>query len=284
MTRPPPCSATLIFSGHIWGRKVKIALIGFGAIGTALAQALRDTKYPIVGVLGRATSLDALRKKVPNGASVVTSADELLAVSPDIVVECAGHDALRFYGVDVLRAGTTLVISSIGALADEALEKSLREAAAKGGRLVIPSGAMGGLDALGAARRAGLDEVLYTSRKAPSAWRGTKAETLVDLQSISAAQVFYEGSARQAALDFPQNANVVAAVALAGIGFDRTHVHLIVDPQSAGNRHILEARGPFGEISASVLSRTLPENPKTSMLTPYSLVRAIGNLAETFVV
>jgi aspartate dehydrogenase len=263
---------------------VKIALIGFGAIGTALAQALRDTGYSIIGILGRATSLDALRKKVPNGASVVTSAKELLALAPDIVVECAGHDALRLYGVDILRAGTTLVVSSVGALADEAIENSLRGAAATGGRLVIPSGAMGGLDALGAARRAGLDDVLYTSRKAPSAWRGTKAETLVDLQSIGAAQVFYKGAARQAALDFPQNANVVAAVALAGIGFDRTLVQLMVDPQSTGNRHILEARGPFGEISASVLARTLPENPKTSMLTPYSLVRAITNHAETFVV
>jgi aspartate dehydrogenase len=284
MTPPPPCSATLISSGHIWGRNVKIALIGFGTIGTALAQVLCDTKYPIVGILGRATSLDALRKKVPNSVSVVTSANELLALSPDIVVECAGHEALRFYGVDVLCAGTTLVVSSIGALADDATEKTLREAAAKGGRLVIPSGAMGGLDALGAAQRAGLDEVLYTSRKAPSAWRGTKAETLLDLQSVSAAQVFYEGSARQAALDFPQNANVVAAVALAGIGFDRTHVHLMVDPQATGNRHILEARGAFGEISASVFAHTLPENPKTSMLTPYSLVRAISNLAERFVV
>jgi aspartate dehydrogenase len=284
MTPPPRCSATLISSGHIWGRSVKIALIGFGAIGTALAQVLRDTKYPIVGILGRATSLDGLRKKVPNGASVVASAKELLALAPDIVVECAGHDALRLYGVDILRAGTTLIVSSIGALADEPTEKSLRDAAGRGGRLVIPSGAMGGLDALGAARRAGLDEVLYTSRKGPSAWRGTKAEALVDLQSIRAAEVFYKGSARQAALDFPQNANVVAAVALAGIGFDRTHVHLMVDPQSTGNMHILEARGPFGEISASVLARTLPDNPKTSMLTPYSLVRAISNVAETFVV
>ena len=143
---------------------------------------------------------------------------------------------------------------------------------------------MGGLDALGAARRAGLDEVLYSSRKAPLAWRGTKADALIDLQSITAPQVFYEGSARQAALDFPQNANVVAAVALAGIGFDRTRVRLIVDPQATGNRHLLEARGAFGEISASVLARTLPDNPKSSMLTPYSLVRTIANLAEAFVV
>lgn len=264
---------------------MKIALIGFGAIGTALAQALRETEYRLVGILGRATSREALRRKIPAGVSLVTNAEDLLGLSPDIVVECAGHEALRVYGSDILRAGRSLVVSSVGALADEAVETSLRNAAAaSAGRLVIPSGAMGGLDALGAARRAGLDEVLYSSRKAPPAWRGTKAEQLVDLQSVSSAQVFYEGSARQAALDFPQNANVVAAVALAGIGFDRTRVRLIVDPEAAGNRHLLEARGTFGEISASVLARTLADNPKTSMLTPYSLVRAIANLAEPLVV
>ena len=144
---------------------MNIALIGFGAIGTALAQALRDTPHSIVGILGRGTSLDVLRRKVPHGASVVTSANELLALSPDIVVECAGHEALRSYGFDIVGAGTTLIIASIGALADEALEKRLREATATGGRLVIPSGAIGGLDALGAARRAGLDEVLYTGKQ-----------------------------------------------------------------------------------------------------------------------
>src|SRR4051812_41727591 len=263
---------------------MKVALIGFGAIGTALAHAMRETEHPIIGILGRVSSFDALRKKVPAGVPVVTSANDLLALSPEIVVECAGHEALHVYGGDVLRARRTLVVSSVGALADQAIERSLRQAAATGGRLVIPSGAMGGLDALGAARRAGLDEVLYTSRKAPPAWRGTKAETLLDLLSINTAQAFYEGSARQAALDFPQNANVVAAVALAGIGFERTRVRLIVDPDASGNRHVLEARGAFGEISTSVLSRTFPDNPKTSILTPYSLLRAIHNLETPLVI
>ena len=184
----------------------------------------------------------------------------------------------------MLAAGTHLVVSSVGALADEWTQSSLRAAAEHGGRLVIPSGALGGLDALGAALRAGLDQVSYTSRKAPSAWTGTKAESLIDLGTVRDATVFYEGTARQAALDFPQNANVVAAVALAGIGFDRTRVQLVVDPAVAGNRHLVEARGAFGEISATVLAQTLPDNPKTSMLAPYSLARAIANLGGSVIV
>ena len=263
---------------------MKVGIIGFGAIGGALARGLQRTPHEIVAILAREGSANIVRAKAGASIPVVTALEDLLASAPDVVVEAAGHAALRAYGAAVLSHGTDLIISSIGALADAALETELRNAAAVGGRLVIPSGALGGLDALGAALRAGLDEVSYVSRKAPSAWKGTKAETLLDLASVTEAQVFYEGTARQAALDFPQNANVVAAVALAGIGFDRTRVRLMVDPATTGNRHLLEARGPFGEISASVLARTLPDNPKTSMLAPYSLVRAIANLADPVVV
>jgi aspartate dehydrogenase len=249
---------------------MKVAIIGFGAIGGALARGLQRTPHEIVAILAREGSANIVRAKAGASTRVVTALEDLLASAPDVVVEAAGH--------------ADLIISSIGALADRALETDLRDAAAEGGRLVIPSGAVGGLDALGAALRAGLDDVSYVSRKAPSAWKSTKAETLVDLGSVTEAKVFYEGTARQAALDFPQNANVVAAIALAGIGFDRTRVRLMVDPATTGNRHLLEAHGAFGEISASVLARTLPDNPKTSMLAPYSLVRAIANLADPVVV
>lgn len=263
---------------------MKVALIGFGAIGGAFARGLAETPHALVGILAREASAAAIQAKAGPATPVVTSLDALLALQPDVVVEAAGHAALRAHGAAVLASGKDLVVSSVGALADQALETSLHEAAAKGGRLVIPSGALGGLDALGAALRAGLDEVSYVSRKAPSAWKGTKAESLIDLAAVTEPTVFYEGTARQAALDFPQNANVVAAVALAGIGFDRTRVRLTVDPAATGNRHLLEAKGAFGEISATVLARTLPDNPKTSMLAPYSLVRAIANLADPLVV
>jgi aspartate dehydrogenase len=263
---------------------MKVGLIGFGAIGGAFARGLAGTPHIIAGVLAREASAAAIQAKVGAATPVVTDLDVLLALRPDVVVEAAGHGALRAYGAIVLAARIDLVVSSVGALADRALETALRDAAAGGGRLVIPSGALGGLDALGAALRAGLDEVSYVSRKAPAAWTGTKAESLIDLAAVTEAQVFYEGTARQAALDFPQNANVVAAVALAGIGFDRTRVRLMVDPAATGNQHLLEARGAFGEIQATVLARTLPENPKTSMLAPYSLVRAIANLADPVVV
>ncbi len=89
---------------------------------------------------------------------------------------------------------------------------------------------MGGLDALAAARRAGLSSVSYVSRKPPAAWLGTPAERVADLSALTAAAAVFTGTAREAALAFPQNANVVAAIALAGLGFDETQVTLMADP------------------------------------------------------
>jgi aspartate dehydrogenase len=196
------------------------------------------------------------------------------------VVECAGHQALKEAGEAVLRSGTDLLVVSVGALADITLEQRIRNAAADGGgRLLIPGGALGGIDALSAAREAGLDSVEYAGRKARAAWKGTPAEKMIAVASVTSAQTFLECDARTAALQFPQNANVVAALALAGLGFEKTKVRLIVDPAATGNCHSFVARGAFGEISTTIQSMTLPSNPKTSVLAPFSLIQTIKKRA-----
>src|SRR5262249_8231261 len=174
------------------------------------------------------------------------------------------------------KAGVDLLVASVGAMSDPVLETALREAAVTAGsQILLPAGALGGLDALGAARYAGLDKVQYTSTKSLAAWRGTHAESLIDLAGVLHATKFFSGSARDAARLFPQNANVAAAVALAGAGFERTEVELVADPHVKGNRHRINASGSFGTIDITVEGRPLPENPKTSVLAPMSLVRAI---------
>lgn len=207
---------------------------------------------------------------------VVGDIEELLSTRPDLVVECAGHEALRAFGEPILRHGVDLLVVSVGALANPELEETLRAASANGGgKLLIPGGALGGIDALSAAREAGLSSVDYIGRKAPAAWRGTAAEKIVQLDRVTEPHTFIDCEARTAALTFPQNANVVAAIALAGLGFDKTRVRLIVDPQAEGNLHSYVARGAFGEISTTIRSKTLEANPKTSVLAPFSLVQAI---------
>ena len=219
-----------------------IALIGSGAIGNWLESRLADK--PII----------------------VRRGDALPAA--DLVVEVAGHGALARYGVAALEQGSDLVIASIGALADDELWRAL-QAAATQARILLPAGAVAGIDALSAARRGGLDWVRYSSRKPPA----SLSEALpTDCESI-----VYEGNARDAALQFPKNANVAATIALAGIGFDKTEVRIIADPAVAHNIHVLEASGAFGSFSMTIAGRPLPGNPRSSSLTAMSILRCIEN-------
>ena len=219
-------------------------------------------------VLVRRESLTA-SLELPEGATFVYSSDELLAAPLDIVIECAGHSALKSIGPVVLASGTDLLTLA---------------AKYSGAKLRIPAGALGGLDVLGAAKLAGIDSVVYSSRKHPNAWKGTPAEKMLDLDTINEAVTFFTGDARSAALDFPQNANVAAAVAMSGIGFEKTQVTLTADPSAVGNTHLIHALGKFGEISVTINGKTLANNPKTSMLAPLSLVRCLLNLNETIVI
>lgn len=260
---------------------MRIGIIGFGAIGNTLYRMLGEhlPQVQVVGVTDRADRQQALQAQLP-GLLVASRVEDLLALKPELVIECAGHVGLQASGPAVLAAGADLLVASVGALADAELEQVLLNAAKQGGGMLrIPAGALGGLDVLGAARFAGLDQVTYISNKAPRAWKGTPAEGMLDLDALTEATVFFEGDAREAALMFPQNANVAAATALAGIGFERTRVQLRADPAASGNRHRIQASGAFGEIDVTILGKTLPENPKTSMLAPYSLVRSLANLS-----
>ena len=253
-----------------------VALIGGGSIACVIVRLLLE-KHPQVRLVG-ALGLDVARarERIDGRIPLTASLDELLSWKPRLVVECAGHAALAEHGAGVLEHGVNLVVASVGALARPEIERTLRNAAAASGACIrIPSGAIGGLDALASARVGGLDWVRYVGRKPVNAWRGTAAERVVNLDAVTQATVIFEGSARDAALTYPQNANVTAAIALAGVGFDSTHVTLFADPAARGNEHQIDAEGRFGSLRFSVVNEPLPENPKTSSLAAYSLLRCV---------
>jgi len=211
---------------------------------------------------------------------VISSIEDLNPV-PDFVLECASHEAVAEFGPYFLDQGIDFGVISIGALSDPVLLDCL-EAASRNGdsQLFIVPGAIGGMDALAAAKGESLDEVIYTSRKPPMSWSGTPADDDFDLAGITEATVIYTGSARQAAKLYPKNANVAATIALAGLGFEETQVTLVADPGAKGNTHHLEARGAFGEMDVTIVGNPLPSNPKSSALTAYSAVRALKNRAQ----
>ncbi|MFD0858066.1 aspartate dehydrogenase [Roseovarius aquimarinus] len=255
-----------------------IGIIGFGAIAQYVARELERGGLRAAVVLARPGREDAARAAMQIEA--VTDADAL-AERADLVIDCAGHAGLAAHGPTLLGAGTRLVTLSLGALADEALVGALEAAARRGGGVLqLASGAIGALDALAAARVGGLDVVRYTGTKPPRGWAGSPAEEALDLGALTQAEAHFTGTARAAALAYPKNANVAAAVALTGRGFDATEVRLIADPAATQNTHRIEAEGAFGRLDVTISGHALPDNPRSSALAAMSAVHAARRETE----
>jgi aspartate dehydrogenase len=229
--------------------------------------------------------LDRLGNRLASSRAVVTDLASLLSDRPEAVAECASHTAVRDHGAAILAAGCDLVLISIGSLSDENLRSELEQAARRGNsRLVLPAGAVGGIDALVAAKLSGLESVTYIGRKPPKAWAGTAAEKLVELSALTKPTAFFEGNAREAARDYPFNANVAATLALAGIGFEQTKVRLVADPEVSRNVHEFVVRSACGDFSVKLEGRPSAANPKTSLMAGYSVARELINRAGAVVI
>jgi aspartate dehydrogenase len=261
---------------HANTRDLRAGLIGFGAIAEAFITSLRarGELQRLVGVLVRPERIEALRATADRGLVFVDTIEALLGLQPDVVVEAAGHVAVARYGMKVLAARRHLLIASVGALAERELAQQMAREVSPAAGVWIASGAVAGLDGLLAARTCGLHSVTFTSRKSPPAWSGTRAESLLDAAS-SEPLMFFEGTAREAASQYPRNANVAAAVALAGLGLERTKVRLISDPGIAGPVGLIEAEGAFGRFRFEMLGLASASNPRTSAIAGHSLGAAL---------
>ena len=255
--------------------KARLVIIGYGAIAAELIQRLRDRHGAdcVLAVLLRAGSSSL--SKLPAGVTGLSSMDEVLQFKPDLVVEAAGHHAVHQYAQACLAAGLSFVAVSVGAMAHEAFFQQLCQAAEhSGAKLIFPSGAIGALDYIRAVRDLPDTQVVYESRKPPSAWTD-ELQRLGVTQPLTDDVVLFDGHAREAALRYPQNLNVAASLALAGKGFERTQVRIVVDPQAKGNTHRVHATGAFGEMHADITNRPSPDNPKTSWVVGLSLLATV---------
>ena len=253
-----------------------VTLIGFGAIGRSLFQrSAALSGVAITDLVVPAARRDAVQAEVGPGVRVHSQ----VPADATLVLECAGHAALTDHVLPALQRGVECAVLSIGALSEPGLPERLADAAMQGGTQVhLLSGAVGGVDAIAAARLGGLTRVTYTGRKPPAGWRGTPAEQVVpDLGALREPTVILEGSARDAARLYPKNANVAATVSLAGLGLDETRVRLIADPSVSENIHEILVEGAFGEMFVRMQGKPLPDNPKTSALTVLSALRFLHN-------
>ena len=259
---------------------MNIGIIGYGAIGRDLYQAIA------AGQAGAAQCPAVLVRQARQGgeAPLTTSPNEFFSNPLDTVIECAGHQAVRKLGERAL-SQADLLITSVGALTDDALLRTLRNTARTfGHKIILPSAGIGALDMLSAAAVGGLDKVSITVRKNIEAWYGTPAEQLVDLGALQQAMTVYEGPVREGAKLYPGNVNISAAVALAGIGLDKTQLRIIADP--AIQTHIIEveAAGEFGRFK--FIEDVLPseENPKTGKIVAMALIKTVCQMASEWVV
>ncbi len=255
------------------GVRLRVGLIGCGAIGSVVAKEIS------AGSVGGVELSGVLDPAVKHRLSL-DSLDLLLDRS-DVVVEAAGHGALRAYGVQVRESGTDLLVVSIGALADHALEAALRQA--KGGRLYLCTGAIGGFDILRAAMRLGpLTQVRITSTKPSKAlkrpWMNQSVLDALDAQDNAEVVVVFDGTAREVSEKFPESANVTATLSLATVGFDKVQVTLLGDPAASGVRHVVSAVGAAGSYELVFANVASPDNPRSSAVTAYSVLRALGDI------
>jgi aspartate dehydrogenase len=254
---------------------LRLAIVGRGAIGARVAELLMARGAPV-----RLVAWGAQAAGSAGDVPVLADPARLAALRPGLVVEAAGAAAVAPWGRAALAAGADFALASTAAFTDTGLlDDLLARARAAGRQVILPPGALGGMDALAAAARLPLTSVRHRIVKPPAAWRGTHAEALCDLAALAAPATFFQGTAREAAARFPQNANVAMVTALAGIGPDRTTVALVADPGAARNAHEVTAAGDFGSFTIRLENRPLAGNPRSSELAALSLVRLVENRA-----
>jgi len=233
---------------------------------------------PVAGVSSRtASTATAFLADLCNPPPFV-SLDELIARS-DLIIEAAGGDAVPELARLAFAAGKGLVVISAGALLEH--PEIMRSARERGCRLIVPSGAIAGLDGIKSACAGHVDHVTMTTRKPPGGLDGAPylVERGIALAGLDRELEVFNGSAREACRGFPQNVNVSAAVSLAGVGPDDTRIRIIAVPGLERNCHDIEVEGEFGRLSVHI--ENMPsENPRTGRLTMLSIMRAIQDASD----
>ena len=266
---------------------MRIGLIGGGTIAQLVLEHVRSAsarRFDVVALMGRPGGAPRGRQLAQTfGVPYVERREDLIARKPQAVIEAASHEAVRQHLAPLLEAGIGVVVLSAGALIDDALREAAERAAARAGALLfVPSGGIGGLDALKTACLAGVDEASIQVAKPPAAWKGIAyvEQRGVELDGLKAPLVLFEGSAREGVPHFPQNVNIAAILSLAGIGPERTRLKVVADPSLTLNTHTIRVSGRSGRFTVVLENVPAPENPKTSWLACYSALAALQALGS----
>jgi aspartate dehydrogenase len=238
-----------------------VGLIGCGAIAKLIAEAVKKK----VVVCDELILYDKDEKKAESlknllnfPVTVVSGVEEMLMLNPKVIVEAASQQAARDYAGRIAAEGVDLIVMSTGALLGLNLQSS---------KIHVPSGAIGGLDALSSAALAGINEVVLTSRKNPRA---------LEMDNMGAT-VVYEGTAEEAARLYPREMNVAATLALT-VKPVKVKVQVVSDPAVQRNTHEIKVKWRFGEMLLRFANDPHPENARTSALAAWSAIKLLQTL------
>ncbi|CAG2128745.1 aspartate dehydrogenase [Cupriavidus plantarum] len=259
-------------------RELRVGIAGLGAVGTKLVeqldQGIHGLRLTAVAARDKLRAAEKLRG-VKGHIAIVDIAE--LAEHADIVIECAPAELVGAIAEPVLRAGKTVIVLSCGALLDRMDLVDL--ARAHGGQIIVPTGALLGLDAVTAAAEGTIHSVRMITRKPVRGLVGAPflVNNNIDIEDVTEPLKIFSGTAREAAKGFPANLNVVVALALAGIGPDRTQLEIWADPALTRNTHEIEVDSDAASFSLRI--QNIPtENPKTGRITAQSVLAVLRKL------
>ncbi|NOX97786.1 MAG: aspartate dehydrogenase [Nitrospirae bacterium] len=256
--------------------KLKVGIIGCGAIGSELGKAI-GSRIPGADLVAVAdVDEEKARKLSKNVFPVprVLSPEELID-EVALVIECASSSAVAAIAEKTLSQGKDIMVMSVGGLLGKM--HLFRLAQEKGARIYLPSGALAGLDGVKAAAAGRIDSVILTTRKPPAGLKGAPhlEKAGIDLDALTEEETVFEGTAEEAVEGFPRNINVAATLSLAGIGPAKTRVKIVADPKTSHNVHEIKIEGEFGRLISRTENLPSPSNPKTSFL---AILSAIATL------
>lgn len=259
-------------------KETNVAVAGLGAIGRVLAQRLA-AGVPGLRLVGAASGDHAKAQAWLDASGIRCPLVELDALPrhADLVVECAPAEVLERICVPMLDAGKRVMVLSAGALLPR--PHLVERAKERGGQIIVPTGALLGLDAVVAAAEGTIHSVRMITRKPPRGLEGAPhlVRNAISVDGLKAAKLVFSGTAREAAAGFPANVNVVAALSLAGIGPDRTTIEIWADPDVTRNCHAIEVDSDSARFSLKI--ENIPsENPKTGRITALSVIAALRKL------
>jgi len=271
-------TAIAIEAEHGGQQPATVAIAGLGAIGLKVARAL-DAGLPGLTLVAVA-SRDHQRAR----AQIEDFQTPVMVVSPgrladiaDIVVECAPANVFRSVADPTIEAGKKLVTISVGALLDH--PELISNARRTGGQIIVPTGALLGLDAVTAAAEGEIFAVRMISRKPVAGLLGAPHLTsnFIDIENIKTPVLLFDGTAREAVKGFPANLNVAAALSLAGIGAEKTRLEVWADPNIDRNIHEIVVEADSARITLKI--ENIPsENPKTGKITALSIIALLRKL------